>query len=191
MLWSWPWKCWLSTICVSVAEIRLHAVQCPAAVRTEHVHHAHLLAPSSIPCEGPCFKQRRQTMLKGRSVPFYRWGTVIQTEEFISNFLNTQVFAYLCSTSVTLGLGGFSGLCISYNTLLPQYLFSLILHLPQESISRQTFEHAGDALWSCMGPVTDWSCQTGWIISRCTKKSFSAVARVDDINMMFCEILTT
>lgn len=88
-------------------------------------------------------------MLKGRSVPFYRWGTVIQADVFLSSFLNTQVFAYLFRTSVTLGLQGFSGLCTSYNTLFPTVsLSSLILYHPQENISWQIFEHTRDTLWS-------------------------------------------
>ena len=159
------------------------------------MHTTHLLTLSSISCKGLYFKLRRQTVLEGRSVPFYRWGSVIQAHAFLSSFLNTRVFAYLFRTSATLGLQGFSGLCTSYNTLFPQYLSSLwfftslkkIFHDRPLNIQGMLCDHG----LKCMGPVTDGGCETGWFISWRTEKAYFEVVHVDDIHVMFCEILTT
>lgn len=156
----------------------------------------HLLALSSISCKGWCFKRTRQTMLKGSRVPFYRWGTVIQADAFLSSFLSTQVFAYLFRTSATLGLQGFPGLCISYNTLFPHYLSSLwffaslkkIFHDRPLNVEGMLCDHG----LKSRGPVTGWGCQTGWIISWRTEAACFQVSHVEDILVnMFCEILTT
>lgn len=75
-------------------------------------------------------------MLKGRNVTFYRWGTVIQAAAFLSSFLNMDICIFvqdICDLRLT---RFFRTLYIIQHTFPTVSLFSLILHCPQENISR-------------------------------------------------------
>lgn len=112
-------------------------------------------------------------MLKGRDVTFYRWGTVIQAAAFLSSFLKMDICIFVQNICALKFTRFFRSLYIMQHPFRTVSLFSLILHCPQENISRQTFEHRAmlcDHGLKCTGPVTDGDYQTGWIISRCSAR---------------------
>lgn len=87
---------------------------------------------------------------------------------FLSNFLNTRIFAYSFRTSATLFTRLLRTLCIirhSFPTvsLSALWFFTSLMKIFQDrplNMQGMLCDHG----LKCMSPVTDWGCQTGWII---------------------------
>lgn len=131
-------------------------------------------------------------MLKGRNVTYYRWGTVIQAAAFLSSFLNMDICIFVQNICDLRFARLFRTLYIIQHPFPTVSLFSLILHHPQQSISRQIFEHRENALgsWAEMHRPCHWQrlpnrmdhFMVHWEVAPvmfCTK------------HVMFCKVFTT